>query len=286
MSFRNQDNEEMPDTRKARVKKWFRKKVKEMSQEYKFNFFLRLALEIYLEVTILSMLNLKYPKFTNFWQIFSFLISGIFLTVLTVFFVWTLQFSCKNFLIYQHRRRIDIPEVQSMFGQYKTDNLPQAMFNTYFMTRRLLYACIIIFLPDYPIAQAFFFMIVFIPIFSYHVVMNPYIDVIDNVMMDINETSFMIIGVFFFMFAEPITDDNKSMALGWTVVGLIIEVIMLNIIVLWILKFIAIKAQIKEYLRVHYGKSTKINRKEAIIHRSRQLRESARAPPIGKYISS
>jgi len=47
-----------------------------------------------------------------------------------------------------------------MFGEYKTQNLPQAMFNTYFMTRRMLYGCIIVFLGPVPILQAFTFMLI------------------------------------------------------------------------------------------------------------------------------
>jgi hypothetical protein len=76
-----------------------------------------------------------------------------------------------------------------MFGQYKTSNIPQAMFNTFFMLRRSLYALTIVFLPSFPMAQAFSFMVICLPILAYHLVMNPYIDAINNVLMNINEIS-------------------------------------------------------------------------------------------------
>jgi hypothetical protein len=102
-----------------------------------------------------------------------------------------------------------------MFGEYKTQNLPQALFNTYFMIRRALYACIIIFLSEYPEMQAFGFMIICIPILAYHLVMNPYLDLLTNVMMNINESSFIVVGAFFYVFAEPDPDADRALLLGW-----------------------------------------------------------------------
>ena len=102
-----------------------------------------------------------------------------------------------------------------MFGEYKTTNLPQAMFNTYFMMRRTLYAVIIVFLGAYPVMQAFTFMIICIPILAYHLVMNPYLDTVNNVVMNINESSIMICGVFFYFFSDPEIDQDILKLLGW-----------------------------------------------------------------------
>jgi hypothetical protein len=161
--------------------------------------------------------------------------------------VWALKFSITNFEKYKEKDKIDIDEVESMFGQYKTKYFPQAMFNTYFMTRRVLYACIIVFLASYPILQAFSFMVICLPILAFHLVMNPYHETIINAMMNINETSLVAWGVFFFMFAEPDTNINRLLLLGWTVIGIILAVILMNILVLWFLKIKMTMQNIREF---------------------------------------
>jgi hypothetical protein len=75
------------------MKKWFKKKIQEMSAEYKYNFFLRIALELYLEVFILSLLNIRHSKFDNFWQVLSLCIAAAFVGILTFFLVWSVKFS-------------------------------------------------------------------------------------------------------------------------------------------------------------------------------------------------
>ena len=60
------------NSKKTRMGKYIRKKVKELSLEYKFNFFLRVGIELYLEVTVLSLLNIRYPKFEKISQCISF----------------------------------------------------------------------------------------------------------------------------------------------------------------------------------------------------------------------
>jgi hypothetical protein len=135
-----------------------------------------------------------------------------------------------------------------MFGQYKTSNIPQAMFNTFFMLRRSLYALSIVFLPAFPMTQAFWFMVICLPILAYHLVMNPYIDAINNILMNINEISLIAWGWFFFIFAEPDSDTQRIEILGWTVIGIIVSVILLNVVVLWALKVLLIKRDIAEFI--------------------------------------
>jgi len=55
----------------SRYKKWVKNKVKEMSSEYKYNFFLRLGIELFLEVFILSLLNIYNYKVENVYQCLS-----------------------------------------------------------------------------------------------------------------------------------------------------------------------------------------------------------------------
>jgi cysteine-rich repeat protein len=236
-----------PKSKKEKFNRWFKNKIKEMSQEYKFNFFLRMILQLFLETIILSLLNIRFMSNNNFYQVMSTLVSWVAVLAIIIFFVWALKFSWKNFQKYRQKDKIDIDEVESMFGQYRTKYFPQAMFNTYFMTRRVLYACIIVFLPSYPILQAFSFMVICLPMLAFHLIMNPYHETINNAIMNINEFSLISWGIFFFMFAEPDTNADRLLLLGWAVIGIIIWVILMNILVLWFLKIKMIRKNIHEF---------------------------------------
>ena len=127
-------------------------------------------------------------------------------------------------------------EYDSMFGAYKTDTLPTMLFNSYFMMRRIAYACIIVFMKDFPLMQAFSFVMICIPIFSLNVVMKPYLQQIENVIMIINEATLLVVGSAFFFFSEPSEDQDLMKKLGFMIIGLLILVITFNILVLMILK--------------------------------------------------
>ena len=120
---------------------------------------------------------------------------------------------------------MDKPGYESMFGEYSPKNIHTLLFNSYFMGRRIVYALIIVFLPDYPIAQVFSFLMMCIPIFCIHVVLNPYISRINNIIMDINEGMFLVIGSTFFAFAEPSSNQNKTNKIGSLVIMIIITII-------------------------------------------------------------
>jgi len=114
---------------------------------------------------------------------------------------------------------------ESMFGEYSPKNIHTLLFNSYFMGRRMIYALIIVFLPDYPIAQVFCFLMMCIPIFCIHVVLNPYISRINNIIMNINEGMFLVIGSAFFAFAEPSVNQNQTDKIGSVVIVIIMTII-------------------------------------------------------------
>jgi hypothetical protein len=119
------------------------------------------------------------------------------------------------------------------------------------MARRMFYAWIIVFLPDFPVLQAFTFMLIWLPILAYHLAMNPYRDAVNNVFMNINEALIVFVGLFFFLFAEPHPgeDNEKKLAvLSWWVIGMIMLVMLFNILTLWVMKLTMIVKEFKEWL--------------------------------------
>lgn len=139
------------------MKKWARKKIKELSQEYKYNFFLRIAIETYLEGSLICFLNIRHYKLENMHQIVSLTLSVFILALYLIFTIWTFFYSLYLYKKYGGHDKIDLDSVRSMFGEYKMKNYGHAMFNSLFVLRRLSYAFIIVFLPEFPIIQIFLF---------------------------------------------------------------------------------------------------------------------------------
>lgn len=94
--------------RKERLALWAKKKIREISLDYKYNFFLRIGIEMYLEIVVLSMLNMRHYKQDNIYQIISLGLSIFALCLSQIFLLWSLHFSCKNYSKYKHKERIDI----------------------------------------------------------------------------------------------------------------------------------------------------------------------------------
>ena len=68
--------------------------------------------------------------------------------------------------------------------------------------------------------------------------MSPYIDLIVNIIMDINECALIVIGAFFFTFAEPSNNSKRLNILGYAAIGVILFIFILNVTVLWTLKIV------------------------------------------------
>ena len=68
--------------------------------------------------------------------------------------------------------------------------------------------------------------------------MSPYIDLIVNIIMDINETALMVLGTIFYTFAEPSNNSKRVNLLGFAAIGVILFIFILNVTVLWTLKIV------------------------------------------------
>ena len=72
--MQNPNYRQRSERKDGKLKKWLKRKVKSMSKEYKSTF-LRMGIELYLELTILSLLNIRYLKYENEYQLASLVIS-------------------------------------------------------------------------------------------------------------------------------------------------------------------------------------------------------------------
>ena len=197
-------------------------KIRRMSSEYKYNFFIRLGLEVYLEWWVLTLLNIRYYKVGVLSQIISFTIASIFFIGWLYLLLYTIIFLKKNYRkMKQNGLEETASEVIVLFEEYKMNKL-SICFNILFFMRRLLYAMTIIFGYEYNTAQAITFLILMASIFIYTIVARPYKMSIINCFMISNEGALMVLGAMNFLFINPITNEENSTILGWVCIGVII----------------------------------------------------------------
>ena len=218
---------------------------------------------MFLEVIVLSLMNIRHPKFNRLDQTFSFLVALVFFLMFMALLIWSFCYPYKKYDKLRMRGKFDDPRFMSMFGEYKMRNPTQIFFNSIFMVRRLLYGFIIIFLIDFPLVQAFLFTMIWIPVFCIHVVSNPFKDTKVNVLMNLNETSFIVIGCCFFTFSKApgnMEESKSNDKLGWLILGIVVLVILLNLIALWIFRVFTILKALIEYCKEKSKKKSRRTR--------------------------
>jgi len=85
----DEERKQIKETRREKLKAWVKKKLQELSVEYKYGFFIRILLEMYLEIVVLSLLNIRYPKLENRPQWYSLFFAIFLVSILVIFFIWS-----------------------------------------------------------------------------------------------------------------------------------------------------------------------------------------------------
>ena len=81
----------------TKTKNWAKKRINDSGKEYKYNFFLRLALELYLELAIVSFLGLKYVGVSSLTQILNTILTISLILILFAYVVFIPIKIFKNF---------------------------------------------------------------------------------------------------------------------------------------------------------------------------------------------
>ena len=192
-----------------------------MSSEYKYNFFIRLGIEVYLEWWVLTLLNIRYLKVSIASQIVSLILAGVFFIGCLYLLFYTVMFLKKNYTkMKEDGLEETAPEVIVLFEEYKMNKF-SICFNVIFLARRLLYAMTIIFGYKYSIPQAISFIVLMASVFLYTAIVRPYKMSIINCFMTFNEGALMVLGIWNFLFINPIASEQKNTIYGWTCIGII-----------------------------------------------------------------
>ena len=130
----------------------------------------------------------------------------------------------------------------TFFESIKVNTLTTMSTNILFMARRLLTACILVFLSWQSMFQLFSHMILTM-LWIYHVYNNKtYETRAQNRIELMNEVFHMLITYTFLLFTDFVADLEMRQLIGWTTIGLIGTLISVNVIMM-------INAQIHEYYK-------------------------------------
>ena len=228
------DSEQDQRANKKKRGKWMRskfkakqflfhiEKIKSMSTEYKYNFFIRLGIEVFLEWWVLTLLDIRYCKVDVASQIISFSLAIVFFIGCLYLLFYTAIFLKRNYRkMNEEGLEETASEVIVLFEEYKMKK-SAISFNIIFFIRRLLYAMTIIFGYKYNMPQAIAFLILMASVFLYTVIVRPYKMSIINFFMVFNEGALMVLGIMNFLFINPITSEQKNVILGWICIGIIL----------------------------------------------------------------
>lgn len=121
-----------------------------ISLEYKYNFFIRMGLEIYLEVTLLALLSASNLQLVNFTSVVNTLITLLFLVIVLVFMFWIPFKVVRDYAKIRLLGEKYCHKYWCLFGDFKSHSKYILFYNFYFCIRRFLYAIVIVFMQAYP----------------------------------------------------------------------------------------------------------------------------------------
>ena len=116
----------------------------------KWNFFIRLGLEIYLEMTVLSLLNLDGIDFQDSFSRLSSFVSLLIALIIFVFTFWIPTFILRNVAKIVLGGATFFPNTWAIVDEFKFKSKIALLYNFFFVVRRFLYAIILVFLTEYP----------------------------------------------------------------------------------------------------------------------------------------
>lgn len=147
----------------------------DISQSYKFNAFIRVAIEEYLEVCIVCFLSILKSTAFKFWtQVWSSIISLLILVLVVAFPLSILYYAIKD------RKKVALePELLlkrhwAMFEDLKNKKFFAIIYNFLFLFKWFTFALIVVFLQFWPLAQCISMIVLFTAFLLYAVIIRPF----------------------------------------------------------------------------------------------------------------
>jgi hypothetical protein len=128
---------------------WLGEKIAELSRQFKYNFFFRLTIQIYLELCIVSFIGAKGMSFENPIQIISSILAIVGLLIVFGFLIWLPIFALKSYAKMRIMGKRFVNKYYALFGDYKEKGFKFLFYTFFFIFRRFLLAIVLVFLRNY-----------------------------------------------------------------------------------------------------------------------------------------
>ncbi|CAI2386702.1 unnamed protein product [Moneuplotes crassus] len=210
--------------------------ISRMIKDYKYEFFLRFGIQMYLDACVLSMLDLSEGSFENWMQICSFIISIIILACCL--------YGCYKLLVFIiklsmqiHRHPGEVPQgFEVLYTFFKPRSKIYLLYYPFFMIRRLAFAIALITMNHYPFIQCSVVVVSFFSMMLLHVIFRPYKSWVCNAVTCINEIILFCTAVSFYIFHTTEYPAKLMSEVGWMLIGCVFFLVIFNILVLLTIK--------------------------------------------------
>lgn len=187
-------------------------------------YLVRFLIEGCIELGLVALIALRMvnaDRFTYFQDAFSIILAGV--TIICLAYA-------PFYLLYVGRRLLDKPFVlterekksyESLFSDYNLKERRAIRFSAIFFFRRFFMLFVIVFLTEQRNIQIVAQLWTTLFIMSYTAFILPYKSLIQNVQEIFNEWTVLVAAYHLFIFTEWVTDQNRRLEFGWSLIAVV-----------------------------------------------------------------
>lgn len=174
----------------------------------------------------------------------SFAIVTLVVVLVFPFFVWALLWS--KYSILSQEKSINV--FGSTYQELRTDSKPALLFNVIYMLRRLLIAVIATMFKDYSFLQVQVIVVHSVAVIIYTAWVRPFELPMMNTMEIFNELCILLASCHLFVFTAFVDSPEVQYKLGWTLIGVSVLNMAVNILVMIKASFRELKLMFRKLL--------------------------------------
>ena len=200
--------------------------IKKQDKKLRYESFSRFIIELVLNFSIASMINIVYGNKNGALNIIGLVVAWITLLGLFILLVYLFLYP----FIYFEDIKID-PEWHErhafIFSQFKSNNIKCMFYFAYFVLRRLLFSLVLVWMHLFIIHQCILILLLWLWIFLYQAILRPYKSCLNNFIGCFNEGILLAYSSLMFIFIDP-SQPSKLKISGYMCIALILAFISLN----------------------------------------------------------
>lgn len=218
------------------------------ASRFKWNFFIRFAIEAYLPISFASLFQIHFIQFSSTSNAINGLLAIIFGSISILVPLLSLRFIKRNYTVLMEiEARNKLKDFGSLYDEFKNDQgFKSCLFQILFFIRRLFYIGILYLLEDFPIVQLGLNVAHSFGTAVYLLVFRPFEE---NLLNFSNIFAELCTSLTFTLCGGYLLDFNTSIGIGiqWTVIAALYAMMFVNTIVALILALRGLKLRIKRW---------------------------------------